>query len=144
MGYAHAEVVRPEWDTDIELSPYKKGNCFPFRKFQCRNNSRKAKSWDIHISAKLSTLDFDLYKTLFEKAGMYYIDLKKGCNIYRIFTIQGTSSPKHGKTVFFKLKEFLNKVGGMEGSIKYEQLCYWKQFGDSELIPPTIENTEET
>jgi hypothetical protein len=143
VGYAHAEVIRPEWDINIEFSSFRKGHKFPFRKFQCRHNLKKTKNWDIHISAKLISLDCDLYNTLFKKAGMYYIDLKKGSDVYRIFTIQGTSSPKHGKRVFFKLKEFLNKTGGMEGSIKFEQLCYWKQFGNSVLIPPTLENTEE-
>jgi len=144
VGYAHAEVIRPEWDTDIKFSLYNEGNKFPFKKFQYKNNIERAKCWDIHISAKLSTLDYDLYTILFMKAGMYYIDLKKDDGIYRIFTIQGTSSPIYGKKIFLKLKEFLNRTGGIEGSIKYEQLCYWKQSGNTRLIPPTIESAEET
>jgi hypothetical protein len=137
-GYAHGEVIKPEWDVDFALMPFSSSVRYPAKRFEISRGG-KAKLWDIHISAKLDTLDRGLERVLFDQAGMYYIDLQKRSGVHRIFTIQGSNSLASGLSLYHALQDYLANAGGMQGSMKFEQTCYWEVFGDCAIIPPTTE-----
>lgn len=138
VGYAHCEVIRPEWDLEIDYKPFDTTVAWPFAPFESTHNPHP-KRWDIHISARLDDLDPRLEQILFLEARMYYIDLrKKTGKTHRIFTIQGSNSEKKGVEVFNKMADFLYSAGGMHGAIKYEKTCYWRAVGNPAIAPPTI------
>lgn len=138
-GYAHCEVIRPEWDLEIDISPFRPDIRWPVQPFHS-SFSAKPKRWDIHISADRSQLDPRLESILFEHAQMYFIDLiKKTGRVHRVFTIQGTKSTKKGLELFNRIVDYLLVAGGMAGSIKFEETCYWREVGNPRIVPPTID-----
>jgi len=141
IGYAHAEVIRPEWDHDLIHVPFDKTVRYPVKPFVIEQDVHP-KVWDIHISARLETLDPRLEQVLITDANMYSIDLKKTAGIYRIYTIQGRRAVQEGLKLFETLKSYLVAVGGMEGSIKYEQTCFWDTYGSPQIVPPTTANVD--
>jgi len=139
-GYAHCEVIRPEWDLDLDPTPFRPEVRWPADPFESSFSS-KSKRWDIHISADRSQLDPRLEAVLFEHARMYFIDLqKKTGRIHRVFTIQGTNSAKKGLQLFNRIADYLYAAGGMAGSIKFEETCYWRELGNPKIVPPTIDD----
>lgn len=138
VGYAHCEVIRPEWDLEIDLQPFNPAIRWPFEPFESTHNPHP-KRWDIHISARLDELDPRLEHILFVEARMYFIDLlKKTGKTHRIFTIQGSNSPKKGIEVFNQMADYLFTAGGMMGAIKFEDTCHWRAVGNPRIAPPTI------
>lgn len=137
VGYAHAEIIRPEWDLEIDLFPFtfqEKISITPF----ALERSSTAKLWDIHISARLDSLDPRLMIRLHEELGFYFIDLLKPRGRYRIFTIQGSQDIRAGRQLFLRLRQQLANWGGIEGSIKFEQTIYWRVIGATEMLPPRL------
>ena len=139
VGYAHCEVIKPAWDLELDWQPFRPEIVWPFKPFES-SHSAKPKHWDIHISADTTQLDSRLEAVLFEHARMYFIDLrKKTGRVHRIFTIQGSNSAKKGLEVFEKMADYLHTAGGIAGSIKYEETCFWREVGQPKIVPPTIE-----
>lgn len=142
VGYSHAEIIKPEWDVDIEHMPFSSEVLLPIKHFH-PVPSRAPKKWDIHVSAYLDKLDTELENELFLKAGMYFIDVrKKNDRIARVFTIQGTNSVQEGYQLFQSLTEYLRKAGGMQGAIKFEQTISWGLYGNPQIVPPVIDRIE--
>lgn len=140
IGYAHCEVIKPEWDLEIEWKAFDSAIPFPVRPFESAY-SKQPKQWDVHISADQSRLDPELEKRLFEHGRMYFIDLRKRTGrTNRVFTIQGSNSTREGLALFHLLADYLLVAGGMAGSIKFEDTCYWREVGKTGLVPPTIEH----
>lgn len=139
-GYAHCEVIKPEWDFEIPGKKFDPTIPFPLHPFESAYSTRP-KQWDIHISADRLQLDAQLEERLFNHARMYFIDLKKRSGkVHRVFTIQGSNPTLDGLRVFGLLTDYLLTAGGMAGSIKFEDTCYWREVGKTGLVPPTIEH----
>lgn len=136
-GYAHAEVIRPGWDVDLVPQPFDAAVGWPLPYLR-RVFGGDHKRWDIHISARLETLDDGLQARLADQAGMYYIDLHKPRGIERIFTVQGTTSIRAGLEIFAQLTNYLLRAGGMDGAIKLEQTTWMRVFGRPGIVPPTV------
>lgn len=137
-GYAHGEVIRPEWDIHIDYRPFNSRISCPVQPFHA-HLSHEPKRWDLHISIPLDQLAFELQRVLFEELGMYYIDLlKRTGRVHRIFTIQGSNPANEGLRVYVSLCRWLQEVGGMDGSIKFEETCYWFNMGTPRIIPPVV------
>lgn len=138
-GYTHAEIVKPEWDLDINFKQFDESIPLPFKHFES-SPTTKFKKWDIHISAFKDSLHPELENILFNKMGMYFIDvLKKNIRIDRVFTIQGTNHVREGLDLFDRLHKYILQVGGMEGAIKFEQTIYGDILGEPGIVPPAIE-----
>lgn len=138
IGYAHCEVIKPEWDLLVDFKPFDPAVIWPFAPFESQVRP-EPKRWDIHISARRDDLDPRLEAILFDFGRMYYIDLqKKSGKIHRIFTIQGSSHAKTGLKVFNLMADYIYATGGMFGAIKFEETCAWRSVGDPQITPPTI------
>lgn len=141
VGYAHGEVIRPEWDIYIDHRTFDSKVPCPVKPFHARL-SHEPKRWDLHISIPLDQLDPGLQLVLFAELGMYYIDLRKRTGrVHRVFTIQGCNPAKEGLEVYEALCRWLQNAGGMAGSIKFEETCYWFNLGQPKIIPPVVAAT---
>jgi hypothetical protein len=141
-GFAQGEAIRRDWDIDVDYRPFNAAFRYPLKRFDMASSSRP-KTWDIHISADRQRLDPGLEHVLVRLAGMYFIDLEKtGGRICRVFTVQGTSQAGQGHRLFACLRDYLRLAGGMQGSIKFEQKCFWAVYGQPDIIPPVIESFE--
>lgn len=139
VGYAHGEVIKPEWDLAVSEKPFDSLVELPILPF-VSGMSRTPKKWDIHISAQLDSLDPRLQQKLCDYLRMYYIDLRKRSGaVNRVFTIQGTNSVLAGVSLFQILSEYLQRAGGMKGSVKFEQTSYWLVLGTPSIVPPVID-----
>lgn len=139
QGYSHAEVIRPEWDIDISRRPLDTAtiaSC-PIRPFASEPSTSR-KVWDIHISARLSTLDSRMLRNLHHDLNLYYIDLEKPHGVARIFTLQGDDGIPEARNLFKSLTNYLSRAGGLEGSIKFEQTIFWRVLGSPEILPPRL------
>jgi hypothetical protein len=142
VGYAHGEVIKPEWDIHINYRPFNPRVPCPVSPFHARL-SHEPKRWDLHISIRKDRLDSGLQQVLFAELGMYYIDLRKRTGrVHRIFTIQGTNPAKEGLQVYEALSGWLQEAGGMDGSIKLEETCYWFNLGAPRIIPPVVDSVQ--
>lgn len=144
IGYSHAEIIKPEWDIDLEHKPFSSAILFPIEYFD-PVPSTVPKKWDIHISAFVNSLDSELENVLFSKAGMYFIDVKKASGqVVRVFTIQGTNKIQEGYQLFERIVKYLENAGGMKGSVKFEQTIFWGVYGNPQIVPPVIDNIRYT
>lgn len=140
VGYVHGEVIKPEWDIPIDYQPFNPKVSCPVKPFLARL-SHEPKKWDLHISIPTDRLDPGLQHVLFAELGMYYIDiLKRTGRVHRVFTIQGSNPAKEGLAVYEALCTWLQETGGMEGSIKLEETCYWFNLGQPKIIPPVVDS----
>lgn len=141
-GYAHAEVIKPEWDVRICPRDFDSSVVFPVSRF-ASTVSTQPKVWDIHITAFRDSLDPRLEQRLFEQAGMYFIDIKKpNGRIGRSFTVQGRTDILSGIDLFKQLQRYISAAGGMEGSMKLEKTIFMKVYGDPAIVPPAIDSVE--
>lgn len=145
VGYAHAEAAHSNCDVTIKsnadfvnvepwpVAPFKP--CF----------SDKNKKWDIHIAIPLDCLPDELADVL-TQSGMYSIDLAKVRDgqrkIFRIFTIQGVSSPTEGKMLFDSLSSWFSLVGAPHVEIKCETYVDMVRVGEPMIVPPTIDRVD--
>ena len=136
-GYAHAEIVKPEWDVDIAWRAYNADEPDFLVPLSVSHDEGK-KIWDLHISVKVDTLDKRVMDLLHTKYRLYYIDRNKSSGLYRVFTIQGDKDIPGARKLFFGLVEHLNRLGGLEGSAKFEQTTYWQVFGKPKILPPKL------
>ena len=140
IGYAHAEVIKPDWDIDVEYKPFDSAIPYPLEPFEAQSRDQP-KTWDIHISADADRLDPRLCEVLGERARMYYIDVMKASGrVVRVFTIQGIGSIHEGRELFRILGEYVTAAGGVQGAIKYEETCFWATYGNPQIVPPVIDN----
>lgn len=150
IGYAHGEVTHDGYDTTIAKaiggqSPLEVSiSEWPVCRFQPTRTSED-KKWDLHIAVPISVLTEDL-KSVLAESGMYSIDLKKVRNgrpeVFRIYTIQGTSSPADGMKLFQVLKYWLeaHSLAGVE--MKQETYIGMIRVGDPLIVPPTVNTVE--
>ncbi len=143
VGYAHLEVTLPGCDMTIKSqSPMRLTPPWPVAKFE-PTFSAKNKKWDIHVAIPLDTLTAELEATLCN-SGMYYIELLKirdgvECK-FRIYTIQGLSTPTEGRQLFNALCDWFYDVSARHVEIKQETYIDMFRVGDPEIVPPTIES----
>lgn len=138
VGYAHAEVTRGEEDLAFERREFDPGARFPVAPMRSTPKPI-SKTWDIHISARIATLDARLEAVL-RRGGLYSIDVDKGRRgIYRVFTTQGIGAVSMGRALFSSIASYLTRAGGFEGAAKFEQTVFFEIYGKAVIVPPTIE-----
>ncbi len=138
VGYAHGEVIQPEWDLEVTPKPFDSSIEWPLRRF-IPDLTTERKKWDIHISADREELAGELTEILLDEAGMYYIDIRKRTGrMRRVFTIQGINDLSEGLGAFEAMYEYLVAAGGMGGSIKLEQTTFWRLAGNPGIVPPVV------
>ena len=141
VGYAHGEIIKPEWDLSVPGQPFDASVPWPLEPFKPYLSTER-KKWDIHVSAIKNYLSEGLDQVLLENAGMYYIDVSKSSGeIRRVFTIQGVNELAEGLEAFDAIVTYLNTAGGMTGSIKLEQTTYWRLSGNPRIVPPIVDAT---
>lgn len=141
IGYAHAEVTRSDEDVYFYRCEFDHAARFPVAPLYAVVKPRP-KTWDIHVSARLATLHPDLEEVL-RHGGLYSIDLRKGSRgVFRVFTTQGVWSPAEGRQLFASIVDYLQKAGGFEGTAKFEQTVFFETYGQTALVPPTIDRVQ--
>ncbi len=144
-GYAHAEVTHPEYD--LVLTSKEQFNhevSWPVARFQ-PIFSTKDKKWDIHIAIPIDNLPVQLANIL-AQSGLYSIELLKTRNgtskVFRIYTIQGISSPLEGTLLFDVLINWFRAVKAPYIEIKMETYIAMTRVGEPAIVPPTIDHIQ--
>jgi len=145
IGYAHAEGTHPECDL-VLTSKEEFNHCvsWPVARFQ-PTFSGKDKKWDIHIAIPIDNLPVQL-ATILEQSGMYSIELLKARNgagrVFRIYTIQGISSPVEGMLLFDGLVNWFRAAHAPHIEIKMETYIAMVRVGEPTIVPPTIDHVK--
>jgi hypothetical protein len=144
-GYAHLEMTLPDCDATIKSNkPLSITRPWPIMKFK-PVSSENNKQWDIHVAVPVDNLDHRLESVLNE-SGMYFIELWKirenQRRRFRIFTIQGLSSPIEGRRLFDAMCNWFQDVGAAHVEIKQETYIDMIRVGNPTIVPPTIQNVD--
>src|SRR5262249_51845231 len=95
-----------------------------------------------HIAIPLDQFPERL-KQILGASGMYSIDLLKMRNgierVFRVFTIQGISSPAEGQNLFASLHHWFSKSNVPHVEMKQETYVGMIRVGNPSIVPPTIE-----
>ncbi len=145
IGYAHGEVTNDNCDVTI----IGEGICselplWPVKKFEPAHSILN-KKWDIHVAIPTDALTDNITRVM-EASGMYSIDLAKTRSgqrkIFRIYTIQGVSSPVDGARLFRVLSTWFRQAGIARVEIKQETYTGMVRVGETAIVPPTINRVE--
>lgn len=143
-GYAHSEITVDTRDVVISSTePLAIDRPWPVGKFEPRPSAEPRK-WDLHIAIPLNRLPAELADVLAcDRSGLYHIDVRKTRHgvesVFRVFTIQGTSSAIEGQKLFDVVKEWFTAVHAPYVEMKQETLVKMVRVGDPMIVPPTID-----
>lgn len=140
-GYAHAETVPAGHDLTIASDKPFAPLPWPVEAFT-PSFSDRAKLWDIHIAIPIETMPPALV-AIMTASGMYSIDVAKIRQgrqlVFRVFTIQGLSSPLEGKRLFQVLSRWFSQSQAPYVEIKQESYLGMERIGNPKIVPPTID-----
>ncbi len=142
VGYAHAETVPDGADLTIKSSqPFNPVSPWPVAPFEPVFSTAN-KLWDIHISIPIDQLVPALVATM-EASGMYSIEVQKiragKPTNFRVFTIQGVSSPREGRRLFDVLALWFEQANVPYVEMKQETYLGMQRIGQPQIVPPTID-----
>lgn len=145
VGYAHAETVPAGADLTIKSNhPFSPVTPWPVAPFEPVFSTAN-KLWDIHISLPVTQLVPALAATM-EASGMYSIEVQKirnGAAInFRVFTIQGVSSPREGRRLFEVLARWFEQANAPYIEMKQETYLGMERVGQPQIVPPTIDTVQ--
>lgn len=145
VGYAHGEVTHDEYDVTIRgEGPFNEHLPWPVKPFVPAISSSN-KKWDIHIAIPIDQCS-DKLQQILEASGMYSIDLLKVRDgrerVFRVFTIQGTSSPADGQCLFAVLRNWFSQSNAPYVEMKQETYVGMVRVGEPLIVPPTIEQVD--
>lgn len=139
-GYAEAEVISPQNNYTITLKPFDPSVPFPFSRLRHEECPfSRCKTFDLHVTADLSTLNPDLRRLLEDEINFYYVDVrKKSGKCVRVYTFQPMATQESPNLYFKLLCDYFNKAGGMEGAVKLEATYAYTRFPETSPVPPIV------
>lgn len=141
FGYGEWEVTPPQFNRAIEWKPFRPEIPFPIARLPyevCPIGEYK--DFDVHISAKLRTLDAELQARLEDESGFHYVDIRKSPErVVRVYTFQPLGVGNQGD-IFERLYAYFREAGGMEGKIKLEVTRAYQRFPADAPVCPIVRN----
>ncbi len=139
-GYWHAERVVDQISYIREGERvFDSGMLFPCIPFNPQPG--RDKKWDIHIKVYKRAIN-ETEKSALLDLGFYYITRFSETNGVRqewySFTIQGSTSPREGKSVFDSITRWWIEAGPPTAKAKFEVTLKSNRFNNPDLVPPVI------
>lgn len=141
-GYGHSEVTltREVISSDNPLYPHVKPAFFPLEPSPSKVN----KIWDIHIAIPQDRLDNRL-KEVMLGYGFDWINLSKpNKSPYRVYSVQGTCSLDSGRRLYTSVVDWLRNMHVPFARCKLERYVEMYRTGESEIVPPVVNNVRFT
>jgi hypothetical protein len=138
-GYAEAEATPPGYRVELPWKDFDPSIPFPVGRFEydeCPLDVHK--SFDVHITADVSTIDKRLQRLMEEDINFNYVEIEKPSGrVVRVYTFQPLGD---GVTheVFDQLLRYCRQAGGFEGKIKLEVCTHFKRFPKTAVCCPIV------